>query len=146
MAFESLNPKTSRAAVAVYGGNGEARRLELAPGEAVPGQPYKVVKVRPRKGFQKDTGVPEDRSELTLLNTETNRRVVLVRGMDSNSPDATAVLAFGRDGAPLSVKLGEEFSVPRDPQSTRLQVIDIRPTQVVLKIVSSGQTVTVDKE
>lgn len=145
VAFESLNLKNDHASVAVRGG-GEEKHVELAPGDRVPGQPYKVIKTRVRKGFQKDTGVPEDRSELTLLNTETNRRVVLVRGMESNSPDATAVLAFGASGEPIAVKLGEEFAVPRDPQGTRLQVIDIRPTQVVLKIVGSGQTVTIDKD
>ena len=143
--FESLNPKTNRAAVNVRTGS-EAKPMELGPGDRVPGQPYKVVKTRPRKGYVKDSGVLEDRSELTLLNTETNRRVVLVRGMDSASPDATAVLRFGVDGTEIPVKQGQEFTLPHDPAGTRLQVIDIRPTQVVLQIVGSGQTVTVEKE
>ena len=143
--FDSLNPKTERASVTVRSG-GEERHLEVAPGEKIPGEPYKVVKVRERHGYVKDAGTPEDRSELTLINTENNRRIVLVRGMNANSPDSTAHLVFAIDGTQIPVKVGEEFAVPRDSQGTRLQVIDIRPTQVVLKIVGSGQTITVDKE
>ena len=42
------------------------------------------------------------------------------------------------------MKQGETFTLPRDPD-TRLEVIDIRPAQVILKVVGTGQTVTVDK-
>ena len=44
----------------------------------------------------------------------------------------------------MTVRQGEQFTLPRDP-ATRYEVVDIRPTQVVLKIVSTGQTVTVGK-
>ena len=142
--FDNLNTKTEHATVTVHGA-GEERHMELAPGERVPGEPYKVLKVRARHGYVKDTGEPEDRSELTLINTDNNQRTVLVRGMDANSPNAIAHLVFALDGTQIPVKLGQEFTVPRDP-NTRLQVIDIRPTQVVLKLVGSGQTVTLDKE
>ena len=143
--FDSLNAKTERASVTIHGG-GEPTHAEVAPGERVPGLPYKVVKVRARRGYVKDAGTPEDRSELTLINTDNNRRVVLVRGMDANSPDSTALLVFAIDGTQIPVKVGQEFSLPKDPQGTRFEVIDIRPTQVVLKIVGSGQTVTVEKQ
>lgn len=143
--FDDLNAKTERASLTLHNGGGETH-AEVAPGEKVPGTAYKVVKVRARHGYVKDTGTPEDRSELTLVNTDSNRRVVLVRGMETNSPDSTALLVFALDGTRIPVKVGQEFSLPKDPQGTRLQVIDIRPTQVVLKIVGSGQTVTVDKE
>ena len=143
--FDSLNAKTERASVTIHGG-GEATHAEVAPGERVPGLPYKVVKVRARHGYVKDAGTPEDRSELTLINTDNNRRIVLVRGMAANSPDSTALLVFALDGTQIPVKVGQEFSLPKDPQGTRFEVIDIRPTQVVLKIVGSGQTVTVEKQ
>ena len=142
--FDNLNPKTEHANITIRDG-GEERHAEVGLGEKVPGEPYKVVKVRARHGYVKDTGQPEDRSELTLINTDNNRRVVLVRGMDANSPDSTAHLVFALDGTQIPVKVGQEFAVPKDP-GTRLQVIDIRPTQVVLKVVDSGQTITVDKE
>ena len=65
--------------------------------------------------------------------------------MTVSSPDATATLVLKLDGTQIPVRLGQQFSLPGDPQ-TRLEVIDIRPEQVVLKIVGSKQTVTVDKE
>ena len=145
IAFDGLNSKTDHASLTIHHG-GEETHAEVVPGERVPGQPYKVVRMRARRGYVKDTGVPEDRSELTLINTDSNRRTVLVRGMEANSPDSTALLVFALDGTQIPVKAGQEFALPKDPQGTRLQVIDIRPTQVVLKIVGSGQTVTVDKE
>ena len=85
-----------------------------------------------------------DVSELTLTNTDTKHKTVLVKGMASNSADARAVLHYGIDGSDRTVAQGEEFALPNDP-TTRFQVIDIRPTQVVLKIVGTGQTVTVEK-
>ena len=82
---------------------------------------------------------------MTLQNTDTGRKIVLRRGLTASSPDATAVLLFKLDNTQIPVRLGQQFSLPRDPQ-TKFEVIDIRPTQVVLKIVDSKQTVTVDKE
>ena len=78
------------------------------------------------------------------MNTDTKRKTVLVKGMASNSADARAVLHYGIDGSDRTVAQGEEFALPNDP-ATRFQVIDVRPTQVVLKIVGTGQTVTVEK-
>ena len=126
------------------GGDGE-RKAEIKPGERIPGLPFKVIGVRAKKGYEKDTGQPLDLSELSLQNTETNRKIVLRRGVTVSSPDATAVLVLKLDGTQIPVRLGQQFSLPGDPQ-TRFEVIDIRPEQVVLKIVDSKQTVTVDKE
>ena len=64
--------------------------------------------------------------------------------MPASSPDAAAVLNFGGDDKEIVVRQGETFTLPRDPD-TRLEVIDIRPTQVILKVVGTGQTVTVEK-
>ena len=55
------------------------------------------------------------------------------------------MLVLKLDNSQIPVRLGQQFSLPRDPQ-TKFEVIDIRPAQVVLKIVDSKQTVTVDKE
>ena len=130
------------------GGGGEStgRTEEIEPGGRVPGQPFKVVKLRPRSIFEKDTGRKVDVSELTLVNTETGRKVVLVKGMPANSPDATAVLSYGLDHSTIPVRQGQQFTLPHDPSNTRYEVIDIRPTQVILRVVGSGQTVTVESE
>ena len=143
--FEGTTNKGSKVALSVREkGDGDARRVEVEVGSRVPGMPFRVERVRARSIAEKDTGRPLDVSELTLTNTETKRLTVLVKGMTSNSADARAVLRLAIDGSEVTVAQGEEFALPRDP-ATRFQVIDIRPTQVVLKIVGTAQTVTVEK-
>ncbi len=148
--FDAYNPKNDHISLTVHeggrfgGGDGE-RKAEIKPGERIPGLPFKVAGVRVKKGYEKDTGQPLDLSELSLQNTETSRRIVLRRGLTASSPDATATLVLKLDGTQIPVRLGQQFSLPGDPQ-TRFEVIDIRPEQVVLKIIDSKQTVTVDKE
>ena len=148
--FDAYNPKNDHISLTVHeggrfgGGDGE-RKVEIKPGERIPGLSFKVAGVRVRKGYEKDTGQPLDLTELSLLNTDTSRKIVLRRGLTASSPDATATLVLKLDGTQIPVRLGQQFSLPGDPQ-TRFEVIDIRPEQVVLKIVDSKQTVTVDKE
>ena len=148
--FDAYNPKNDHVSLTVheggrFGGGQDERRLELRSGDRVAGLPFKVGGVLVKKGFEKDTGNPLDLTQVTLVNTDTSRKIVLRRGLVSNSPDATAVLVFKLDGSQIPVRLGQQFGLPGDPQ-TKFEVIDIRPEQVVLKIVDSKQTVTVDKE
>jgi ankyrin repeat protein len=118
------------------------RKLEVSPGERIGDLPYVVFKVRHRDVEEKDTGRPLDMSELTLANQTTGQKIVLVKSMPANSPDATVVLSCGAGQPDISVKQGQQFTIPRDTQD-RFEVIDIRPTQVILKIVGSNQTITV---
>ena len=111
-------------------------------GEKVGDLPYIVSHVRHRNISEKDTGKPLDVSELTLSNPQTGQKVLLVHSMATNSPDAAAIVSFGDNGPEMSLRQGQKFSLPRDPQ-TQYEVLDIRPTQVILRIVGSGQTVTV---
>jgi ankyrin repeat protein len=118
------------------------RKLDVSPGERIGDLPYVVFKVRRRDVEEKDTGKPLDMSELTLANPATGEKIVLVKSMPANSPDATALLSDGAGQPDIPVKLGQQFTIPRDGQN-RYEVIDIRPTQVILKIVGSSQTITV---
>jgi hypothetical protein len=119
--------------------------VEVEEGGRVPGTPFKVVKLRARSIYEKDTGKQADVSELTLANVDTGRKIVLIKGLESNSPDATAVLDYLIDHSTLPVRQGQEFTLPHDTANTRYTVLDIRPTQVVLRVAGSGQTVTVEQ-
>ncbi len=151
--FDDYDSKTKKVHVTVHdksgygfgGAEGGARKVELGQGDTVPGVGYTVTKLKLRRTTEKDTARPLDMSELTLTDPQTGSKVVLVKGMPASSPDAAAVLTFGIDDKEIAVQQGETFTLPRDPD-TRLEVIDIRPTQVILKVVGTGQTVTVDKE
>jgi ankyrin repeat protein len=121
------------------------RKIDVETGERIGDTPFVAFKVRRRDVEEKDTGRPLDMSELTLANPATGQKLVLVKSMPANSPDATAVLSCGLGQPDISVKQGQQFTVPRDPQE-RFEVIDIRPTQVILKIVGGTQTITVPTE
>ncbi len=138
--FESAANKGDKVTLSVQGKSG----VEVEVGSRIPGLPFRVERVRRRNIAEKDTGRPVDVSELTLLNTETKRTTVLVKGMATNSADARAILRLAIDDSEVTVKQGEEFTLPRDP-ATRFQVVDVRPTQVILKIVGTAQTVTIEK-
>ena len=151
--FDDYDNKTKKVHVTVHeksgygfnGAEGGARKVEIGQGERVPGVDYTITRLKLRRTTEKDTARPLDMSELTLTDTQTGKKVTLVRGMPASSPDAAAVLNFsGNDDKEITVRQGETFTLPRDPD-TRLEVIDIRPTQVILKVAGTGQTVTVEK-
>jgi hypothetical protein len=123
--------------------DGDAERKEdVEIGERVPGLPFVAARVKHREISEKDTGHPLDVSELTLSNVQTGANVVLVKSMPSNSPDAAAILSVGAGAQEIAVKQGQQFTLPGDDK-TRYEVLDIRPTQVILKVLSTGQTLTV---
>lgn len=139
--LDSVWPNGKKAKVSVKGGPSS----ELAVGDSVPGVPYRVTRIRPRSIYAKDTGQPMDVSELTLTQTETGEKVTLVKSMPANAPNSRAVLAVelaGGKATEIEVRNNQEFTLPSDDK-TRYRVLDIRPTQVVLKILPNGQTITV---
>ncbi len=152
ISFDDYDNKTKKVHVTVHeksgygfnGAEGGSHKAELTQGERIPGAAYTITKLKLHRTTEKDTARPLDMSELTLTDAQTGKKVTLVRGMPASSPDAAAVLTFGGDDKEITVRQGETFTLPRDPD-TRLEVIDIRPTQVILKVVGTGQTVTVEK-
>lgn len=142
--FDGIDGRTGKARVTV---GREHQRAEVGVGDKLPELPYRVTRIRPRRVSAKDSGEVMDASELTLTNVTTGQNLTLVRAMPSNSPDSRAVLALelanGKGGAEQEVRVGEEFALAADPV-THYKVLDIRPTQVVLKVLPNGGTITVN--
>jgi ankyrin repeat protein len=138
--FDGMEGKKAR--VSVWANGGEVRKAAVGKGERVPDLPYAVSAIRPRNVTEKDSGKPVDASELTLSNVETGEKIVLVRAMPASGANASALLSTGYGGPEIEVKNGQQFTLPQD-EKTRYQVIDIRPTQVVIKALNTGQTITV---
>ncbi len=139
--LDSVWPNGKKAKVSVKGNPSG----ELSVGDPVPGVPYRITRIRPRSIFAKDTGQPMDVSELTLTQTDTGEKVTLVKSMPANAPNSRAVLAVelaGGKTTEVEVRNNQEFTLPSDDK-TRYRVLDIRPTQVVIKILPNGQTITV---
>lgn len=133
--FDGMEGRKARVSVRTAGAE---KKVTLAKGERLPDVPYAVASVHAREVTEKDTGRPVDASELTLSNVETGERIVLVRSMP-NGPNTRAVLSAGQEE--IEVKAGGKFTLPQD--GSQYQVVDIRPTQVVIKAVGTKQTYTV---
>ncbi len=145
--LDSVWPNGKKAKVSVRGGAGNGSS-ELAVGDSVPGVPYRVTRIRPRNIYVKDTGQQSDVSELTLTQTETGEKVTLVRAMSANAPNSRAVLSLelaGGRSTEIEVRNNQEFTLPSDDRAVRYRVLDIRPTQVVLKVLPNGQSITVNR-
>ena len=113
----------------------------LAVGARIPGESWKIAAIRPRKSVDK-SGTTIDVSELTLVNAESGEKLVLIKSMQANSPGGTAVLSLEGMDREVQVKEKQQFSLaPNDPD--RYTVLDIRPTQVVLKVNGTGEVITV---
>ena len=113
----------------------------LAVGARIPGESWKIAAIRPRKSVDK-SGTTIDVSELTLVNAESGEKLVLIKSMQANSPGGTAVLSLEGMDREIQVKEKQQFSLaPSDPD--RYTVLDIRPTQVVLKVNGTGEVITV---
>lgn len=133
--FDGLEGRKAR--VSVRTGAAE-KKVTLGKGERLPDVPYTVASIHAREVAEKDTGRPVDASELTLTNVETGEKVVLVRAMP-NGPNSGAVLSTGQGD--IEVKTGGKFTLPQE--ETQYQVVDIRPTQVIIKAVGTKQTFTI---
>ncbi len=118
-----------------------SERYYLALGERIPGESWKISAIRPRKSVDK-SGTTVDVSELVLQNSENGEKLVLIKSMLSNSPGGTAVLSLEGMDREIQVKEKQQFTLsPED--KTQFTVLDIRPTQVVLKVNGTGEVITV---
>lgn len=113
----------------------------LAVGARIPGESWKIAAIRPRKSVDK-SGTTIDVSELTVVSAESGEKLVLIKSMQANAPGGTAVLSLEGMDREIQVKEKQQFSIaPSDPD--RYTVLDIRPTQVVLKVNGTGEVITV---
>jgi ankyrin repeat protein len=139
--FDGMDGKKAKISVRGTGGVAD-RTAALAKGERVPDLPYAVSRISPRNVSEKDSGRLVDASELVLANVETGEKIVLVKSMPTTSPNAAALLSTGVGGPDIEVRTGQQFTLPQDDK-TIYQVLDIRPTQVIVKSLATGQTFTV---
>ncbi len=136
--FEGVEGK--KAAISIQHGQ-LSERYVLAVGGKVPGETWKVSAIRPRQNVDK-SGTTVDVSELLLINPESGEKLVLVKSMQANSPGGSAVLSLEGMDREIQVKEKQQFALGTDDKD-RYTVLDIRPTQVVLKVNGTGEVITV---
>ncbi len=112
-------------------------------GDNVPGTKFKLEKFELKSKLNESTGSQDDVSELTVLNTETAERIVLVLEKVINSPDSYALFSYLWPSPPRDIrvkKLQEFVLVPNTQEKYKL--IDISETGAQIAL-PSGEKYTV---
>lgn len=98
----------------------------LSMGDLIAGTKYKIVGFV-HKTKTDDNGVEHDISELTIENTETGKKVVLVVGQVVDDPDSYALFKYFWKKPPVEIKVKKDDTFTLDPESdVSYKVIDIQ--------------------
>jgi hypothetical protein len=124
--------------------DGTAQREKVRKGETIKGTKLKVDRIEARTDTDKH-GEKVDMSQLVLIDSDTNDRVVALKDLPTRTSAsfATLVSADGKDT--LKVRDGETFTWPSEP-GVSYKVIDLRMDQVVVKDEASGKTITIPRQ
>lgn len=102
--------------------------LEL--GQPIVGTPYKLLTYE-KKGIKKDD-IDIDVSELTIQNTETNQKLILVVNKEANDPTSYGEFLYLITDKKFTVKKDEEFSLPLD-EDRKYKLIDISAKEALIE-------------
>jgi hypothetical protein len=112
-------------------------------GDVLKGMSYRVVDVEARSVNDKDGNVV-DASVVKLRHERTGQTISLIKGIPTREHGAYAVLVVNSTGQKIKVELDHDFSLPDEPGQT-YRILDIRPTQVVIKRMRDGEVWTLQK-
>jgi ankyrin repeat protein len=112
-------------------------------GDTLKGMSYRVVDVESRSVNDKDGNVV-DASLVKLRHERTGQTISLIKGIPTREHGAYAVLVVNSTGQKIKVELDHDFSLPDEPGQT-YRILDIRPTQVVIKRMGDGEVWTLQK-
>ncbi len=116
----------------------------VTAGDQIRGLDYEVADVEIRNTEDKD-GNPVDASIVKLRNTKTGQTMTLIKGVPAQEHAAYAVLSFPNSEQTLKVEVDQNFSIPGDPGHT-YKVLDIRPSQVIIRRIEDNRTSTLRKK
>jgi ankyrin repeat protein len=122
----------------------DGEEYDVAVGDQLKGLDYQVTDLEARTTEDKD-GNPVDDSVVTLRNTKSGQVVALIKGVPAQEHAAYAILAFRETEQTLKVEVDQTFSIPNDPGHT-YKVLDIRPTQVIIRRVEDNRVSTLEKK
>jgi ankyrin repeat protein len=123
--------------------SGEGDTYTVTVGDQLKGMSYRVVDVESRSVNDKDGNVV-DASVVKLRHERTGQTISLIKGIPTREHGAYAVLVVNSTGEKIKVELDHEFSLPDEPGQT-YRILDIRPTQVVIKRMGDGEVWTLQK-
>jgi hypothetical protein len=120
---------------------GRTQFLEM--GATIEGTPYKLLSYAPKKIEENE--IEKDVSELTIENTETGQKIILVANKEANDPTSFAEFVYLYDGSKFKVKKDDEFTLT--PETDRkYKLIDISEREALIKDLKSGESLKISPE
>lgn len=123
---------------------GEGRTETVKVGDAVRGMPLKVTHLESRQEIGKD-GLPADLSNVTLEDSSTKEKIVLVKDLPAKTSASYAVLVSTDGKTTLTVHHGDVFTWPTEPGAT-YKVVDMSQDQVVLRQIENKKMWTIPRQ
>lgn len=121
---------------------GEHKRVTVKKGEEIPLTGLRVVEVEKKRDHSKLTGgVPADVSVVVVEDPATGQQRRLTVKLGASAHEPFAVLRNGKAGKPMVVRSG---AVVQGVDGQSYRVIDVRPAQVVIENVGSGEATTLN--
>jgi len=121
---------------------GENERVTVKEGEVIPLTGLRVVEVRRKLDHSKmNGGQPTDVSVVVVEDPATGRQRELTVQLEAEAHEPFAVMRTGKAGEPRLVRRG---AVLRGADGRTYRVIDVRPTQVVVEGIDSGEVLTLN--
>ncbi len=107
------------------------RRTQMLPiGEIIAGTPYKIISYTSK--METVNEIERDISELTVENTETGKKVVLIRGKEANDPTSFAEFEYRYDNSVFKVKKDDEFALTPET-GHKYKLIDINAAEALIQ-------------
>lgn len=117
-------------------GQARGRTRFLTMGEVIEGTPYKLLSYE--KKSEERNNIRIDTSELTIENTETQQKIVLVAKQEANDPTSFGEFLYLLDNSTFKVKKDDEFSL--SPETERkYKLIDISAAEALIKDLETGE-------
>lgn len=118
----------------------KSRTQFLELGQMIEGSPYKILSYEKKATTRDD--IEYDVSELTIENTETGEKMVLVYNQEANDPTSFGEFIYLFDNTTFKVKKDDEFAL--QPQEDRkYKLIDIKESEAVIQDVNSGEKIVI---
>lgn len=114
----------------------------LKVGDQIAGTKFKIIGFEEKKFLNPKTDSESDVSELTIQNTESGDKVVLILEKLVDSPDSYALFRYLWDGTEVKVKKDREFSV-KPEEDVKYKVIDIQEAEATIENTKTGEKIKV---
>ena len=118
----------------------KSRTQFLELGQMIEGSPYKILSYEKKQTTRDE--IEYDVSELTIENTETGQKMVLVVNKEANDPTSFGEFRYLLDNTTFKVKKDDEFALNPE-QDRKYKLIDIKESEAVIQDVKSGEKIVI---